>query len=140
MNNRIENPTNAFVMTSWAALAAGVLAYLIGLWNLDVELRDKGYYFTIFIFGLYAAVSVQKTVRDKMENIPVSGIFYGISWVGMAAALILFGISVYNTDLMIASEKGFYSMAFALSLFAAVVVQKNVRDQLSSQSIKKKMM
>jgi len=136
MNNRIENPTNAFVMTSWAALAAGVLAYLIGLWNLDVELRDKGYYFTIFIFGLYAAVSVQKTVRDKMENIPVSGIFYGISWVGMAAALILFGISVYNTDLMIASEKGFYSMAFALSLFAAVVVQKNVRDQLSSQNIK----
>lgn len=136
MNNRIENPTNAFVMTSWAALAAGVLAYLIGLWNLDVELRDKGYYFTVFIFGLYAAVSVQKTVRDKMENIPVSGIFYGISWVGMAAALILFGISVYNTDLMIASEKGFYSMAFALSLFAAVVVQKNVRDQLSSQNIK----
>jgi len=136
MNNRIENPTNAFVITSWAALAAGVLAYLIGLWNLDVELRDKGYYFTIFIFGLYAAVSVQKTVRDKMENIPVSGIFYGISWVGMAAALILFGISVYNTDLMIASEKGFYSMAFALSLFAAVVVQKNVRDQLSSQNIK----
>ena len=132
MNNRIENPTNAFVMTSWAALALGVLAYLIGLWNLDVELRDKGYYFTVFIFGLYAAVSVQKTVRDKMENIPVSGIFYGISWVGMAAALILFGISVYNTDLMIASEKGFYSMAFALSLFAAVVVQKNVRDQLSS--------
>jgi uncharacterized membrane protein YiaA len=109
---------------------------LIGLWNLDVELRDKGYYFTVFIFGLYAAVSVQKTVRDKMENIPVSGIFYGISWVGMAAALILFGISVYNTDLMIASEKGFYSMAFALSLFAAVVVQKNVRDQLSSQNIK----
>ena len=136
MNNRIENPTNAFVMTSWAALALGVLAYLIGLWNLDVELRDKGYYFTVFIFGLYAAVSVQKTVRDKMENIPVSGIFYGISWVGMAAALILFGISVYNTDLMIASEKGFYSMAFALSLFAAVVVQKNVRDQLSSQNIK----
>jgi uncharacterized membrane protein YiaA len=121
MDNKIENPTNAFVMTS-----------LIGLWNLDVELRDKGYYFTVFIFGLYAAVSVQKTVRDKMENIPVSGIFYGISWVGMAAALILFGISIYNTDLMIASEKGFYSMAFVLSLFAAVVVQKNVRDQLSS--------
>ena len=136
MDNKIENPTNAFVMTSWAALAVGVLAYLIGLWNLDVELRDKGYYFTVFIFGLYAAVSVQKTVRDKMENIPVSGIFYGISWVGMAAALILFGISVYNTDLMIASEKGFYSMAFALSLFAAVVVQKNVRDQLSSQNSK----
>ena len=132
MDNKIDNPTPAFVMTSWAALALGVLAYLIGLWNLDVELRDKGYYFTVFIFGLYAAVSVQKTVRDKMENIPVSGIFYGISWVGMAAALILFGISVYNTDLMIASEKGFYSMAFALSLFAAVVVQKNVRDQLSS--------
>jgi uncharacterized membrane protein YiaA len=27
-----------------------------------------------------------------------------------------------------ASEKGFYAMAFLLSLFAAVAVQKNVRD------------
>ena len=28
------------------------------------------------------------------------------------------------------SEKGFYAMAFVLSLFAAVAVQKNVRDTL----------
>jgi hypothetical protein len=29
---------------------------------------------------------------------------------------------------MAASEKGFYAMSFVLSLFAAVTVQKNVRD------------
>jgi uncharacterized membrane protein YiaA len=29
---------------------------------------------------------------------------------------------------LLRSEKGFYAMSFALSLFAVVAVQKNVRD------------
>jgi len=32
---------------------------------------------------------------------------------------------------LVLSEKGFYGMAFLLSLFAAVTVQKNVRDLAS---------
>ena len=39
--------------------------------------------------------------------------------------------SVYSS-LLAASEKGFYAMAFVLSLFAAVTVQKNVRDLAAS--------
>jgi hypothetical protein len=31
---------------------------------------------------------------------------------------------------MLLSEKGFYGLAFAMTLFAAVAVQKNVRDTL----------
>ena len=31
-------------------------------------------------------------------------------------------------DKLIASEKGFYSMSYLLSLFGAVAVRKNVRD------------
>jgi uncharacterized membrane protein YiaA len=42
-------------------------------------------------------------------------------------AIGLLGIGLWNATLG-SSEKGFYAMGFALSLFAAVAVQKNVRD------------
>ena len=41
--------------------------------------------------------------------------------------LLLMSLGLYNAPLTLA-EKGFYSMAFLLSLFAAITVQKNTRD------------
>ena len=128
-NERKEGePTPAFIGASWAALLVGVGAYLIGLFNATMELNEKGYYFAILIFGLYSAVSLQKAVRDKDEGIPVTGIYYGISWIALIASILLMGIGLYNAGSIILSEKGFYGMSFVLSLFAAVTIQKNIRD------------
>lgn len=121
-------PTAAFKGASWAALLIGFSAYLLGLFNATMELNEKGYYFAVLIFGLYAAVSLQKAVRDKDEGIPVTNIYYGISWLALIISIALVGIGLYNAGSIILSEKGFYGMAFVLSLFAAVTVQKNIRD------------
>jgi uncharacterized membrane protein YiaA len=120
-------PTNAFVGASWAALLAGSGAFLIGLWNAQMALNEKGYYLTVLLFGLFAAVSLQKSVRDRLEGITVSAIYFGLSWLAAGAALILLTVGLWNAALL-PSEKGFYAMSFALSLFAAVAVQKNIRD------------
>jgi uncharacterized membrane protein YiaA len=122
-----QQPTTPFIFASWIALLAGVLAYLIGLWNAEMLLSEKGYYFTVLMFGLFGAVSVQKSVRDSLEGIPVSTLFYGISWFATILAIVLLVIGLWNATLSF-SEKGFYGMAFILSLFAAIVVQKNTRD------------
>lgn len=121
-------PTGAFKGASWAALIIGVASYLIGLFNATMELNEIGYYFAVLVFGLYSAVSLQKAVRDKHEGIPVTGIYYGISWVALIISILLIGIGLFNAGSIILSEKGFYGMAFVLSLFAAVTVQKNIRD------------
>jgi uncharacterized membrane protein YiaA len=121
-------PTAAFKGASWAALVVGVSAYLIGLFNAAMELNEKGYYFAVLVFGLYAAVSLQKAVRDKEEDIPVSGIYYGLSWFAVIVAISLMAIGLYNAGSIILSEKGFYGMSFVLSLFAAITIQKNIRD------------
>ncbi|AXI07710.1 hypothetical protein CUC15_01345 [Oceanobacillus zhaokaii] len=121
-------PTSAFKGASWAALFIGVAAYLIGLFNATMELNEKGYYFAVLVFGLYSAVSLQKAVRDKEEGIPVTNIYFGISWIALMISILLIGIGLYNAGSIILSEKGFYGMAFVLSLFAAVTVQKNIRD------------
>ncbi|NVK64192.1 MAG: hypothetical protein HWE22_06365 [Flavobacteriales bacterium] len=120
-------PTGAFIGASWAALGIGLISYCIGLWNADMELNEKGYYFTIILFGLFSGISVQKCVRDKAEGIPVTDIYYGISWFTTIASIVLLVIGLRNADLFL-SEKGFYGMSFTLALFSAIAVQKNTRD------------
>lgn len=59
--NQLHPSTSfAFVAASWAALLAGVCAYLLGLWNAGMQLNEKGYYFTVLAYGLFAAVSLQR--------------------------------------------------------------------------------
>ncbi len=128
MERKEGEPTAAFKGATWAALMIGVSAYLIGLFNAAMELNEKGYYFAVLIFGLYSAVSLQKAVRDREEGIPVTNIYYGISWLALVIAISLMAIGLYNAGSIILSEKGFYGMAFVLSLFAAITVQKNIRD------------
>ena len=122
-----QKPTSAFVGASWSALLIGMTSYCIGLWNADMMLNEKGYYFTILLFGLFSVISVQKAVRDKMEDIPITDIYYSISWFATLASIVLLVIGLWNADLLL-SEKGFYGMSFLLSLFAAIAVQKNIRD------------
>lgn len=123
----VQRPTSAFVGASWGALVCGVTAYLAGLWLAHMELNEKGYYFTLLLLGLFAAVSLQKTVRDRSEGVPVTGIYTGLCWVSLVAAILLLAIGLWNATLA-PSEKGFYAMSFVLSLFAVVAVQKTVRD------------
>ena len=93
-----QKPTAAFIGASWATLLIAMTAYCIGLWNADMELNEKGYYFTILLFGLFSVVSLQKAVRDKLEGIPVTEIYYSICWFSTAAAIILLVIGLWNAD------------------------------------------
>ncbi len=122
-----RRPTPAFVGASWLAVLAGGIAYLDGLYNARMSMSEKGFYLTVLLFGLFAAVSLQKSVRDRDEGIAVTGLYLGLCWLGVVAAVVLLTVGLWNSG-MAASEKGFYAMSFVLSLFAAVTVQKNVRD------------
>ena len=127
MQAQMQRPTGAFVGASWAALLVGAVVYLTGLWNAGMLLNEKGYYFTLLMYGLFSAVSLQKSVRDRLEGIPVTGIYYGLCWVSLVLGLLVLTVGLWIGALA-ASEKGFYAMSFLLSLFGAVAVQKNIRD------------
>ncbi len=128
MSNPITpRPTAAFVGASWLALLVGATTYMIGLWNAQMLLNEKGYYFTLLMYGLFASVSLQKSVRDKMEGIKVTNIYFALCWFSLLLTALLLTVGLWNATLL-ASEKGFYAMSFVLSLFASVAVQKNVRD------------
>ncbi len=122
-----QRPTQAFVGAAWTSLFVGMVAFCVGLWNAEMLLNEKGYYFTILLFGLFSVISLQKTVRDKLEGIQVTDIYYSISWFAATASIVLLVVGLWNADLLL-SEKGFYGMSFLLCLFSAITVQKNTRD------------
>ena len=123
-----QSSSGAYVGATFACLGLGTGGFLLGLWNAEMQLNEKGYYFTLLAFGLFAAVSLQKCVRDKLEGIPVSGAYYGICYLAVGLSLLLLGTGLWNATLLL-SEKGYYAMAFVLALYSAVTVQKNVRDK-----------
>ncbi len=131
MNNQ---PSSAFVGATWLALIVGVLMYLVGLWNAGMALNEKGYYLTLLLYGLFAAVSLQKSTRDRMEGTPVTAMYFGLCWMSVLSAVVLIAVGLWNAAIA-PSEKGFYAMAFVLSLFAAITVQKNVRDSAKAAAI-----
>jgi len=114
-----RSTSKAFVAASWVALATGAIGFIIGLWRAEMQLNEKGFYFTLLLFGLFAVVSLQKSVRDRMEGLQVTDIYYSGLW---------------NAELL-PSEKGFYAFAFLLSLFGAITVQKNTRDDLLAERL-----
>ena len=57
------------------ALFIGTLTYVIGLWNAGMQLNEKGYYLTILLYGLFSAVSLQKSVRHRMDGVPVTNLY-----------------------------------------------------------------
>ncbi|GAL84171.1 YiaAB two helix domain-containing protein [Sporocytophaga myxococcoides] len=126
-----QKPSNAFIAASWIALGAGMFGYLIGLWRAEMLLNEKGYYFTVLMFGLFSVISVQKSVRDKLEGVPVTDLYYGLSWFATLLSIVLLVVGLWNAVLL-PSEKGFYAFAFLLAIFGAITVQKNTRDVQAS--------
>ena len=129
MSTTINRPTPAYVFLAWFMLGAGILGYVISLFNADsMQLNEKGLYLALLILGLFAAISLQKTVRDKAEGLPTTGIYFGHSWGVTVASVVFLCVSLWNAYLLELSEKGIYLMAFLLAMFGAITVQKNVRD------------
>ena len=96
----IQKTSNAFVAASWIALGTGTLGFLIGLWRSEMLLNEKGYYFTVLMFGLFSVISLQKSVRDKLEGIPVTEIYYSISWFATILSILLLIVGLWNATLL----------------------------------------
>jgi len=127
--NQVPRPSSAFIGVSWTALLIGTVVYLMGLWNSTMALNEKGYYFVLLMYGMFATVSLQKSVRDRLEGLRVSNQYYAIAWASVGICVVLLGFSLVRATLEM-SEKGFFAMAYLMCLFGVTAVQKNTRDMV----------
>lgn len=125
-----QKTSAAFIAASWIAMGVGTIGYLVGLARAEMLLNEKGYYFTVLMFGMFAVVSLQKSVRDKLEKIPVTDLYYGICWFATILSIVLLAVGLWNATIL-PSEKGFYAFAFLLASFGSIAVQKNTRDNMN---------
>jgi uncharacterized membrane protein YiaA len=100
-------------------------------------LNEQGYYFTILMYGLFSAVSLQKSVRDRLEGIKVTSMYYGLCWLSIGITLTLLTIGLWNSNSLASSEKGFYAMSFLLSLFGAVALFEPESNPFTAESPEK---
>ncbi len=72
VRDRLEGTqvTDMYYGISWFAALASITLLVVGLWNADLELSEKGFYGMSFLLSLFAAIAVQKNTRDKkfIEN------------------------------------------------------------------------
>ncbi|WP_428841380.1 YiaA/YiaB family inner membrane protein, partial [Escherichia coli] len=103
MDNKISTYSPAFSIVSWIALVGGIVTYLLGLWNAEMQLNEKGYYFAVLVLGLFSAASYQKTVRDKYEGIPTTSIYYMtcLTVFIISVALLMVGLWGNDSNLLI---------------------------------------
>jgi uncharacterized membrane protein YiaA len=87
-----QRPSNAFVFAAWIALGGG-------LYNAEMLLNEKAYYFTVLMYGLFSAISLQKAIRDQLENIPVTSLYIGLSWFSTIVAIALLIVGLWNATL-----------------------------------------
>ncbi|MBC5853120.1 inner membrane protein YiaA [Vibrio metschnikovii] len=121
-------PTRPYVLTALVALGIGVFTYLIGLINANLQFNEKGYYFVVLVFGLFSVITLQKTIRDESEGLKVTSAYKNLNIFCVIIACALMFVGLYNVDTLLLNEKGFFGIAFVMSLFSSIVVQKNVRD------------
>jgi uncharacterized membrane protein YiaA len=53
---------------AWASLILSVSFLLVGIWNTDWALVEKGYYAGCFIWGIYSAFVLSKVILDNEED------------------------------------------------------------------------
>ncbi|RKQ34700.1 YiaA/YiaB family inner membrane protein [Oceanobacillus halophilus] len=68
MNRYRRRNTSAFTFLAYFTLAAGVGLFLIGLYNADMELHEKGYYVAVMLLVAVGAILTQKVTRDNAED------------------------------------------------------------------------
>jgi uncharacterized membrane protein YiaA len=104
-----KGPSIAFVGISWPVLVTGIITYNFGLWSNefagDMELNDQGYYLVVLMYAVFSVISVQESVRDKLEGIPVTNIYYALSWGSSIASILFLIVGLWNADMETAEKR-----------------------------------
>lgn len=122
-----RKPTAAFLGAAWVALGVAVLTYGVAIWRMPLTADQRWFYGTILAFGMFGVVAVVKSVRDREDGIPVTGAFYGLSWIAAIGPLVAISIYLLNSSAE-ELQRGFLFLAYMFAVFASVVVQRNTRD------------
>lgn len=125
----VPPPTAAFQGVSWLALGIGLVTFAYTTWyTTGLQPADRFFLYTAVLFSLFGSLSVSKAVRDKAEDVPVTGLFVGLAYVAAIVPVVF--VAYYFTFFSDIPEanRGTLVLAFLLATFATLAIAKNTRD------------
>lgn len=127
---RVPPPSGAWQGVSWFAFALGAVTYLYAVWYAPgVTVADRYFLYTAALFSLYGCLGVSKVVRDKQEGIPVTALFYGLSFVAALAPFVLVSYNMLFDSTLTGTVRAIVGISFALTAYATLAIAKNERDK-----------
>ena len=132
----VPAPTAAFQGVCWAAFMIGSITYLYSVWYThSATVSDRYFLYTAYLFSLFGCMSVSKVVRDRQEKVPVTGLYYGLSYVAAIVPLVIVAYNLsFDAQYIDVSQRALIGMAYAISAFAVLAISKNERDKSYAKS------
>lgn len=65
---RSNRNTSTFTLLAWAAFVLACAFFFIGIYNMEAQLVEKGYYSVTGIFLIFSSFVLQKVIRDNQED------------------------------------------------------------------------
>lgn len=127
-------PSPVFVGASWLVVAFAAIALTLVLYDLDAEAAVKGFYAIVVLFAMFGVVALSKAVRDKIEGIPVSPAFYGLSFAAVAIPATILIVMLLFSDFAVATRWLIFICSVML-IYVTAAVQKNIRDLAAFKSL-----
>ncbi len=126
----VPPPSGAWQGVSWFAFALGAIVFLYGVWYAPgISVGERYFLYTAALFSLYGCLGVSKVVRDRQEGIPVTALFYGLSFVAAIAPFALVSYNMIFDSTLLVSTRTLLGMTFALTAYATLGIAKNERDK-----------
>ncbi|MFN8127021.1 MAG: YiaA/YiaB family inner membrane protein [Candidatus Nanopelagicales bacterium] len=126
----VPPPSGAWQGVSWFAFALGAITFLYAAWYAPlITVGERYFLYTAALFSLYGCLGVAKVVRDRQEGIPVTALFYGLSYVAALAPFILVSYNLVFDSVLPLSSRTILGLSFALTAYATLAIAKNERDK-----------
>ena len=64
--------TSIFTFLAWAAFILACAFFFVGIYNMEAQLVEKGYYSVTGVFLIFSSFVLQKVIRDNQDDQTVS--------------------------------------------------------------------
>jgi hypothetical protein len=128
LQSLIRRDTPAWKFQVWAAFGLSALASAVGIWNLDAESSTKLLMGMGFLFSLFTALSLSKTVRDNQRKSVDTEAWRLMIWVAFGVAFLMTGWSLFWSGLP-GWPRAFMGLAWIFLQSSAFTLAKSLRDE-----------
>lgn len=130
----VPPPSGAWQGVSWFAFALGSITFFYATWYApSITVSDRYFLYCAVLFSFFGSLSVSKAVRDREENIPITSMYYGLSFVAAIAPFVLVAFNLVFDSGMPEVNRALLGMSYALATFAVLAIAKNERDKQAAR-------